>query len=110
MFNSLNILGTWAIPCNRFVSNREFLYVKPLSQLGFDCSWHIFYDVVLLLGFTGRHADGESSSTSSSSSSSLALCKTSLRSRTEINRDPPQLLRGIRKPTTGTCSWLKAKE
>ncbi|NXV06566.1 ASX protein, partial [Cettia cetti] len=52
-------------------------------------------------GFTGRHADGESSSTSSSSSSSLALCKTSLRSRTEINRDPPQLLRGIRKPTTG---------
>nr|XP_021383063.1 polycomb group protein ASXL1 [Lonchura striata domestica] len=52
-------------------------------------------------GFTGRHADGESSSTSSSSSSSLALCKTSLRSRTEINRDPPQLLRGIRKPTAG---------
>ncbi|NXH13828.1 ASX protein, partial [Bucco capensis] len=52
-------------------------------------------------GFTGRHADGESSSTSSSSSSSLALCKASLRSRTEINRDPPQLLRGIRKPTAG---------
>ncbi|NXK32874.1 ASX protein, partial [Piprites chloris] len=52
-------------------------------------------------GLTGRHADGESSSTSSSSSSSLPLCKTSLRSRTEINRDPPQLLRGIRKPTAG---------
>uniref|UniRef100_A0A8C9END5 ASXL transcriptional regulator 1 n=1 Tax=Pavo cristatus TaxID=9049 RepID=A0A8C9END5_PAVCR len=52
-------------------------------------------------GFTGRHADGESSSTSSSSSSSLALCSASLRSRTEINRDPPQLLRGIRKPTAG---------
>ncbi|KAM4650234.1 polycomb group protein ASXL1 isoform 1-T1 [Amazona ochrocephala] len=52
-------------------------------------------------GFTGRHADGESSSTSSSSSSSLALCKATLRSRTEINRDPPQLLRGIRKPTAG---------
>ncbi|NXO00435.1 ASX protein, partial [Rhinopomastus cyanomelas] len=49
----------------------------------------------------GRHVDGESSSTSSSSSSSLALCKASLRSRTEINRDPPQLLRGIRKPTSG---------
>lgn len=52
-------------------------------------------------GFTGRHADGESSSTSSSSSSSLALCNATLRSRTEINRDPPQLLRGIRKPTAG---------
>ncbi|XP_032858032.2 polycomb group protein ASXL1 isoform X2 [Tyto alba] len=52
-------------------------------------------------GFTGRHADGESSSTSSSSSSSMALCKATLRSRTEINRDPPQLLRGIRKPTAG---------
>ncbi|XP_075577324.1 polycomb group protein ASXL1 isoform X1 [Pelecanus crispus] len=52
-------------------------------------------------GLTGRHADGESSSTSSSSSSSLALCKATLRSRTEINRDPPQLLRGIRKPTAG---------
>ncbi|KFQ30033.1 Putative Polycomb group protein ASXL1, partial [Mesitornis unicolor] len=52
-------------------------------------------------GFTGRHADGESSSTSSSSSSSLALCKATLRSRTEINRDPPQLLRGIRKPSAG---------
>ncbi|KAK2529354.1 hypothetical protein Q9966_009659 [Columba livia] len=52
-------------------------------------------------GFPGRHADGESSSTSSSSSSSLALCKATLRSRTEINRDPPQLLRGIRKPTAG---------
>ncbi|NWW84972.1 ASX protein, partial [Rhynochetos jubatus] len=53
-------------------------------------------------GFAGRHADGESSSTSSSSSSgSLALCKATLRSRTEINRDPPQLLRGIRKPTAG---------
>ncbi|NXG79950.1 ASX protein, partial [Baryphthengus martii] len=52
-------------------------------------------------GFAGRHADGESSSTSSSSSSSLALCKASLRSRTEINRDPPQLLRGIRKPAAG---------
>ncbi|XP_074776725.1 polycomb group protein ASXL1 isoform X2 [Athene noctua] len=52
-------------------------------------------------GFTGRHADGESSSTSSSSSSSLALCKATLRSRTEINRDPPQLLRGIRKPAAG---------
>ncbi|NXF98235.1 ASX protein, partial [Eubucco bourcierii] len=52
-------------------------------------------------GFPGRHADGESSSTSSSSSSSLALCKASLRSRAEINRDPPQLLRGIRKPTAG---------
>ncbi|XP_065610706.1 polycomb group protein ASXL1 [Cyrtonyx montezumae] len=52
-------------------------------------------------GFTGRHADGESSSTSSSSSSSLALCSATLRSRTEINRDPPQLLRGIRKPTAG---------
>ncbi|XP_010152368.1 PREDICTED: putative Polycomb group protein ASXL1, partial [Eurypyga helias] len=53
-------------------------------------------------GFAGRHADGESSSTSSSSSSgSLALCKATLRSRTEINRDPPQLLRGIRKPTPG---------
>ncbi|NXG61887.1 ASX protein, partial [Hemiprocne comata] len=52
-------------------------------------------------GFTGRHADGESSSTSSSSSSSLALCKATLRSRAEINRDPPQLLRGIRKPTAG---------
>ncbi|NXG90515.1 ASX protein, partial [Stercorarius parasiticus] len=52
-------------------------------------------------GFTGRQADGESSSTSSSSSSSLALCKATLRSRTEINRDPPQLLRGIRKPTAG---------
>ncbi|XP_071616060.1 polycomb group protein ASXL1 [Heliangelus exortis] len=50
-------------------------------------------------GFTGRHADGESSSTSSSSS--LALCKATLRSRTEINRDPPQLLRGIRKPAAG---------
>ncbi|NWV00562.1 ASX protein, partial [Upupa epops] len=47
-------------------------------------------------GFAGRHADGENSS-----SSSLALCKASLRSRTEINRDPPQLLRGIRKPTAG---------
>lgn len=43
MFNSLNIVGTWAILHNsRFVSNREFLYVKPLSQLGFDCSLHIF--------------------------------------------------------------------
>ncbi|NXW62251.1 ASX protein, partial [Eurystomus gularis] len=52
-------------------------------------------------GFAGRHADGESSSTSSSSSSSLALCKATLRSRTEINRDPPQLLRGIRKPAAG---------
>ncbi|XP_068768616.1 polycomb group protein ASXL1 isoform X2 [Struthio camelus] len=52
-------------------------------------------------GFTGRHADGESSSTSSSSSSSLALCNATMRSRTEINRDPPQLLRGIRKPTAG---------
>ncbi|XP_067163918.1 polycomb group protein ASXL1 isoform X2 [Apteryx mantelli] len=52
-------------------------------------------------GFTGRHADGESSSTSSSSSSSLALCNAAMRSRTEINRDPPQLLRGIRKPTAG---------
>ncbi|NXA34313.1 ASX protein, partial [Eudromia elegans] len=52
-------------------------------------------------GFTGRHADGESSSTSSSSSSSLALCKATMRSRTEIKRDPPQLLRGIRKPTAG---------
>ncbi|OPJ85009.1 putative Polycomb group protein ASXL1 [Patagioenas fasciata monilis] len=52
-------------------------------------------------GFPGRHVDGESSSTSSSSSSSLALCKATLRSRTEINRDPPQLLRGIRKPTAG---------
>ncbi|NXG48881.1 ASX protein, partial [Psilopogon haemacephalus] len=52
-------------------------------------------------GFPGRHADGESSSTSSSSSSSLALCKASLRSRAEINRDPPQLLRGIRKPAAG---------
>ncbi|NWQ82555.1 ASX protein, partial [Columbina picui] len=52
-------------------------------------------------GFPGRHADGESSSTSSSSSSSLALCKATLRSRTEINRDPPQLLRGIRKPAAG---------
>ncbi|NXS55309.1 ASX protein, partial [Brachypteracias leptosomus] len=52
-------------------------------------------------GFSGRHGDGESSSTSSSSSSSLALCKATLRSRTEINRDPPQLLRGIRKPTAG---------
>ncbi|XP_009992290.1 PREDICTED: putative Polycomb group protein ASXL1 [Chaetura pelagica] len=52
-------------------------------------------------GLTGRHADGESSSTSSSSSSSLALCKATLRSRAEINRDPPQLLRGIRKPTAG---------
>ncbi|XP_072206524.1 polycomb group protein ASXL1 isoform X2 [Excalfactoria chinensis] len=52
-------------------------------------------------GFAGRHADGESSSTSSSSSSSLALCSATLRSRTEINRDPPQLLRGIRKPTSG---------
>ncbi|XP_006273953.3 polycomb group protein ASXL1 isoform X2 [Alligator mississippiensis] len=52
-------------------------------------------------GFTGRHVDGESSSTSSSSSSSLALCGATVRSRTEINRDPPQLLRGIRKPTAG---------
>ncbi|KAM6053834.1 polycomb group protein ASXL1 isoform 2-T2 [Chlamydotis macqueenii] len=52
-------------------------------------------------GFSGRHADGESSSTSSSSSSSLALCKATLRSRTEINRDPPQLLRGMRKPAAG---------
>ncbi|KGL79930.1 Putative Polycomb group protein ASXL1, partial [Tinamus guttatus] len=52
-------------------------------------------------GFAGRHADGESSSTSSSSSSSLALCKATMRSRTEIKRDPPQLLRGIRKPTAG---------
>ncbi|NXX41732.1 ASX protein, partial [Tricholaema leucomelas] len=52
-------------------------------------------------GFPSRHADGESSSTSSSSSSSLALCKASLRSRVEINRDPPQLFRGIRKPTAG---------
>ncbi|NWX00067.1 ASX protein, partial [Caloenas nicobarica] len=52
-------------------------------------------------GFPGRHVDGESSSTSSSSSSSLALCKATLRSRTEINRDPPQLLRGIRKPAAG---------
>ncbi|XP_075294450.1 polycomb group protein ASXL1 isoform X2 [Opisthocomus hoazin] len=52
-------------------------------------------------GFTGRHADGESSSTSSSSSSSLALCKATLRSRTEINRDPPQLLRGQMKRNRG---------
>ncbi|NXA55107.1 ASX protein, partial [Nothocercus julius] len=52
-------------------------------------------------GFAGRHADGESSSTSSSSSSSLALCKATMRSRTEIKRDPPQLLRGIRKPPAG---------
>lgn len=43
MCNSLNVIGTWAIPCNsRIVSNREFLYVKPLSQLGFDYSLHIF--------------------------------------------------------------------
>lgn len=42
MFNLLKIVGTWAIPCSRFVSNREFLYVKLLSQLGFDCSLHIF--------------------------------------------------------------------
>nr|XP_008170390.1 polycomb group protein ASXL1 isoform X3 [Chrysemys picta bellii] len=52
-------------------------------------------------GFTGRHADGESSSTSSSSSSSLALLNATMRSRTEITRDPPQLLRGIRKPAAG---------
>ncbi|KAM6052855.1 polycomb group protein ASXL1 isoform 2-T2 [Theristicus caerulescens] len=52
-------------------------------------------------GFTGRHADGESSSTSSSSSSSLALCKATLRNRTEINRDPPQLLRGQMKRNRG---------
>ncbi|XP_067410067.1 polycomb group protein ASXL1 isoform X1 [Emydura macquarii macquarii] len=52
-------------------------------------------------GLTGRHADGESSSTSSSSSSSLALCSATMRSRTEITRDPPQLLRGVRKPAAG---------
>uniref|UniRef100_K7F210 ASXL transcriptional regulator 1 n=1 Tax=Pelodiscus sinensis TaxID=13735 RepID=K7F210_PELSI len=52
-------------------------------------------------GFTGRHADGESSSTSSSSSSSLALCSATMRTRAEISRDPPQLLRGIRKPAAG---------
>ncbi|KAM9284826.1 polycomb group protein ASXL1 isoform 2-T2 [Morus bassanus] len=61
-------------------------------------------------GFTGRHADGESSSTSSSSSSSLALCKATLRSRTEINRDPPQLLRGIRKPTAGQMKRSRGED
>ncbi|XP_062445300.1 polycomb group protein ASXL1 isoform X1 [Rhea pennata] len=61
-------------------------------------------------GFTGRHADGESSSTSSSSSSSLALCNTTMRSRTEINRDPPQLLRGIRKPTAGQMKRNRSED
>ncbi|NXL82905.1 ASX protein, partial [Alectura lathami] len=61
-------------------------------------------------GFTGRHADGESSSTSSSSSSSLALCKATLRGRTEINRDPPQLLRGIRKPTAGQMKRSRGED
>ncbi|XP_061486779.1 polycomb group protein ASXL1 isoform X2 [Rhineura floridana] len=45
---------------------------------------------------TGRQGGGESSSSSSS-----ALCSTALRSRTEIARDAPQLLRGFRKPTSG---------
>ncbi|XP_074868010.1 polycomb group protein ASXL1 isoform X1 [Carettochelys insculpta] len=62
-------------------------------------------------GFTGRHADGESSSTSSSSSSSsLALCSASMRSRTEVSRDPPQLLRGIRKPAAGQMKRSRGED
>ncbi|XP_036606241.1 polycomb group protein ASXL1 isoform X2 [Trichosurus vulpecula] len=61
-------------------------------------------------GFSGRHADGESSSTSSSSSSSLALCSTAMRNRVEITRDPPQILRGIRKPATGQMKRNRGEE
>ncbi|XP_074067971.1 polycomb group protein ASXL1 isoform X2 [Macrotis lagotis] len=61
-------------------------------------------------GFSGRHADGESSSTSSSSSSSLALCNTAMRNRVEITRDPPQILRGIRKPATGQMKRNRGEE
>ncbi|XP_007474514.2 polycomb group protein ASXL1 isoform X1 [Monodelphis domestica] len=61
-------------------------------------------------GFSGRHADGESSSTSSSSSSSLALCSAAMRNRVEITRDPPQILRGIRKPTTGQMKRNRGEE
>ncbi|XP_068930037.1 polycomb group protein ASXL1 isoform X1 [Petaurus breviceps papuanus] len=61
-------------------------------------------------GFSGRHADGESSSTSSSSSSSLALCSTAMRNRVEITRDPPQILRGIRKPPTGQMKRNRGEE
>ncbi|XP_054837843.1 polycomb group protein ASXL1 isoform X2 [Eublepharis macularius] len=48
-------------------------------------------------GLTGRQAGGESSSSSSLS----APCSAAVRSRTEIARDPPQLLRGFRKPAGG---------
>ncbi|XP_043840838.1 polycomb group protein ASXL1 isoform X2 [Dromiciops gliroides] len=61
-------------------------------------------------GFSGRHGDGESSSTSSSSSSSLALCSTAMRNRVEITRDPPQILRGIRKPATGQMKRNRGEE
>ncbi|XP_051835332.1 polycomb group protein ASXL1 isoform X3 [Antechinus flavipes] len=61
-------------------------------------------------GFSGRHADGESSSTSSSSCSSLALCSTAIRNRVEITRDPPQILRGIRKPATGQMKRNRGEE
>ncbi|XP_044310838.1 polycomb group protein ASXL1 isoform X2 [Varanus komodoensis] len=47
-------------------------------------------------GFTGRQAGGESSGGGSS-----ALCSTPVRGRTDISRDPPQLLRGFRKPSGG---------
>ncbi|XP_033009766.1 polycomb group protein ASXL1 isoform X1 [Lacerta agilis] len=50
-------------------------------------------------GFTGRQVGGESSS--SSSSSSALSGNAAIRSRTEIGRDPPQLIRGFRKPTSG---------
>ncbi|XP_015281656.1 PREDICTED: putative Polycomb group protein ASXL1 [Gekko japonicus] len=46
-------------------------------------------------GFTGRQAGSESSSSSS------ALPNAAARSRTEIARDPSQLLRGFRKPAGG---------
>ncbi|XP_077192183.1 polycomb group protein ASXL1 isoform X2 [Paroedura picta] len=49
-------------------------------------------------GFAGRQAGGESSSSSSSSS---ALSSTTARSRTDLARDPSQLLRGFRKPGGG---------
>ncbi|CAI5778569.1 group ASXL1 isoform X2 [Podarcis lilfordi] len=49
-------------------------------------------------GFTGRQVGGESSS---SSGSSALSGNTAIRSRTEISRDPPQLIRGFRKPTSG---------
>ncbi|XP_072852705.2 polycomb group protein ASXL1 isoform X1 [Pogona vitticeps] len=51
-------------------------------------------------GFPGRQAGGEGGGSSSSSSSS-ALCGSSLRSRTEMARDPPQLFRGLRKTSGG---------